>query len=343
MSIKPHPKKAGHFIIDCRPDGYKGKRVRLEWQGTEEGARKAQARILRKPVLTEQDTKAKIIAGIFNKWIVYYRNNRASQTADDAELCWSRLKTHFGRFMPKYLNREMIEAYKVARMKKVKPRTINKELSYFSSMLKWAAENNYCDPLPFAIKGFPKAMTRPPKPRPITQEQITNIYEAIEDKYKLVFLLMADAGLRRNEALHLKRSNLEMDHNLIYVTGKGSKERIVPITTQRLMHEIKKNLDKSDYLTINPVTKKPYLTIRKALLRAAKIAGIEKNVYHHLLRHSFGTNATFAGMDLNALQGMMGHSSPVTTGAYQHLAGEYLKKEGEKLESLVHVDKNKNG
>ncbi len=112
--------------------------------------------------------------------------------------------------------------------------------------------------------------------------------------------------------------------------------------TDRLMTELLKKKNMKGWLTVNPTTKKPYLTIRKALLRAAQKAGIEKHLYHHLLRHSFGTAATVAGYDLSALQSIMGHSSPNTTGIYQHLAGEYLRTQGRKLNDHIKLENRGN-
>jgi integrase/recombinase XerD len=89
--------------------------------------------------------------------------------------------------------------------------------------------------------------------------------------------------------------------------------------------------DVRGYLSLNPQTKRPYYSIRKALLRAAKNAKVAKSVYHHILRHSFGTLATVAGVDLKAVQIMMGHESPDTTAMYQHLAADYLKEQAKKM------------
>ncbi len=146
---------------------------------------------------------------------------------------------------------------------------------------------------------------------------------------------MADTGMRRNEALTLTREQVEFENGIIFVIGKGSKERIVPITTDRLMMELRAKEQVKGWLSVNPLTKRPYLTIRKALIRAAEQAGLGKHLYHHLLRHSFGTNATAAHLDLSSLQSIMGHSSPSTTGMYQHLAAEYLHQQGRKLNDLV--------
>lgn len=261
---------------------------------------------------------------------------RAASTIEDAKTCWKQLKESFGKLQPKVLTKQLIENYKSKRIADgVKPRTINKELSYLSSMLTWAAENDYCAPLPFTIPVFRAKMTKAPKPRPLIPQQITAIYEAIEPQYKLVFLLMADAGLRRAEAMTLTREQVEFDTGVIFVRGKGSKERIVPITTDRLMAELRKRKNTKGWLSVNLMTGKPFLNIRKALLRAAEKAKIEKHCYHHLLRHSFGTAATVSGFDLSALQAIMGHASADTTMIYQHLAGDYLRAQGRKLNKMI--------
>ena len=153
---------------------------------------------------------------------------------------------------------------------------------------------------------------------------------------------MADAGLRRNEALQLKAKDVDVEQGVIFILGKGSKERVVPIFTDRLRKELTLKLESinptknaNKYLTFNSMTGKPYITIRKALLRAVKEAEIDKHVSHHLLRHSFGTNATIAGMSQKSLQLSMGHSSVVTTGIYQHLSAEYLRAEGAKFNAKI--------
>jgi site-specific recombinase XerD len=335
MSIKPHLTKPGEWIIDCRPDGYKGKRERIIFPGTEEMARQFERRMMRRHVDVSTPT-ARSLAQIYPVWMTYYRTNRAPLTVADAATAWGHLKELFGKLQPKVITRQLVERYKQMRLEDgVKHRTINKELNYLSVLLKWAALNDYCDPMPFELPKFSNKMAAAPKPRPLMPQQITAILEAIDPEYRLVFLLMADAGLRRNEAMTLTREQVEFETGLIFVTGKGSKERIVPITTDRLMAELIKRREKKGWLTVNPTTERPYLTIRKALLRAAEKAGVEKHLYHHLLRHSFGTAATVAGYDLSSLQSIMGHASPNTTGIYQHLAGEYLRTQGRKLNDMV--------
>lgn len=336
MSVSEHPKEPGAFIIDCRPNGYKGKRERTIVYCSKSEAIALERVIMRRHVDTPDPTP-RTLGAIYGAWMAYYRANRSASTVEDASMCWRlHLSIKFSRVQPKYITRATIEQYKSSRISEgVKHRTVNKELSYLSGMIKWAADNDYCEPIPFSIVGFTNKLTRAPRPRPLTSEQITSIYQIIEPEYKLIFLLMADAGLRRNEAMTLQRSNIEFGHGIIFVTGKGNKERIVPITTDRLMDELRKKEGGKGWLSVNSTTKRPYLTIRKALIRAAEKVGLGKHLHHHLLRHSFGTVATIAGYDLSALQSIMGHSSPSTTGIYQHLAGDYLRNQGRKLNDMV--------
>lgn len=341
MAINPHPTLENHYIVDCRPGGYKAKRVRLTVEGLET-AERTHDLLMRQPAKRQAPPVNSTCAAIFKRWIVSYREEKEESTAADAEASWKHLAPYFGIVLPKNLTEETIEKYKTDKMKTLKKRTINKHLSYFSSMLKWAKKKKLAPALVFQIPFYEKKHVTAKKPRPITQGQITAIYNAIEEQYRLVFLLMADAGLRRQEALRLRREDVEYDSGLIFVTGKGSKERIVPITTDRLREELDKRVDRKGWLTVNPQTEQPYTTIRKALERAAEKAGVDKHVYHHLLRHSFGTNMTAASVDLKALQNIMGHSSPNTTQMYQHLAGDYLREQARKLQKNVHMD-TKNG
>ncbi|MCL2459099.1 MAG: tyrosine-type recombinase/integrase [Desulfobulbus sp.] len=292
--------------------------------------------------------KAPTIKAIWPEYERHCQMVMSPLTVKDLRSCWrNHLSGFFGGLQPKMLNRKLIEQYQERRlsmekngregMNPVKPRTVAKELHYFSGMLNWAVEVDLCDPLPFKIPRFPSKLTRAPKARPLTVEQIDALLAQIIPRHRLSFLLMADAGLRASEALNLRRCDVEYERGLIIVKGKGSKERIVPITTERLGIELatRRELSPADFLSANPKTGKPYHSLKKELDQAAKKAGINKHVHQHLLRHSFGTNATIAGVSQTALQDILGHSSAATTRIYQNYAAEYLVGQSKKFSALI--------
>ena len=154
---------------------------------------------------------------------------------------------------------------------------------------------------------------------------------------------MYDAGLRRSEALGLKAESVNLKSRTMMIKGKGDKEATIPITTDRLLGELKKALKKrpKGYLFINPHTGKPWYSIRKALVRAAEKAKLNQRVYHHLLRHSFGTHAVIAGLDIGAIRDIMRHSTVKTTEGYTHLAAKFLSSEATKFNRFVRKGKKR--
>ncbi|CAG0993945.1 partial Tyrosine recombinase XerD, partial [Geobacteraceae bacterium] len=104
--------------------------------------------------------------------------------------------------------------------------------------------------------------------------------------------------------------------------------------TERLMDELKKATAgrTKGYLYTNPKTGKPYTGIRKALERAALKAGISDRIYHHLLRHCYGTYATEAGVHPRALQQMMGHEKLSTTEKYGEVKSKFIVQESRKMQ-----------
>jgi hypothetical protein len=83
MSIKPHPTKLGEGIIDCRPNGYKGKRERFPFTGTEEQARTWERRMMRRHIDISTPT-ARSLSGIYPIWEASFRIERAARTVEDA-------------------------------------------------------------------------------------------------------------------------------------------------------------------------------------------------------------------------------------------------------------------
>jgi integrase/recombinase XerD len=145
------------------------------------------------------------------------------------------------------------------------------------------------------------------------------------------------SGLRVSELVELKLSGVYADLGFLRVTGKGSKERLVPIGPDALRYlaqyvdhvrpSVPVKKDYQDYVFLNRrgagLTRVMVFLIIKDL---AARAGISKNVSPHTFRHSFATHLVEGGADLRAVQEMLGHESITTTEIYTHLDRDYLKQ-----------------
>jgi len=153
---------------------------------------------------------------------------------------------------------------------------------------------------------------------------------------------MYSCGLRVSEVIGLKLSDLYFDEGFIKVLGKGSKQRFVPIASSAVKKinsyiaenrsHLKIKSEDEDILFLNrrgaQLTRAMIFTILKDL---TKIAGLNKNVSPHTLRHSFATHLLENGADLRSIQLMLGHESITTTEVYLHLDKQKLKQEVEKF------------
>jgi len=362
MSIHEVKKKNGEVIPNCwliswYPHGGNGKHERKRFYGTESEAEEYERAVRR---INRHELQQKVnprLVEMTDEWLEAYKNDHSKTTVRDVKNCLRPLMSFFGGLQIPAITPKLIETYKARRLeteivprlknpdqldpdrekKYIKPRTINKELSYLSSLTNWVAENGYASPLPFRIKKFPKKMTEPPQTRIPLPEEVQAMIDVIEPEYRTIFLLYYDAGCRREEALQLKKEHVRLNHHVLHITGKGNKERMIDIPTDRLYLALKEACEnvKSGYLFINPKTKKPWYSIRKAINRAARTAGIDERVYAHLFRHSHGTHALIAGMDLRAVQGQLGHSTSKTTEKYTHLVPELRKRQASKFNDFI--------
>lgn len=155
------------------------------------------------------------------------------------------------------------------------------------------------------------------------------------ERNRTIIEVLYACGLRVSELINLKISDLYFDEGFIRVTGKGNKQRLVPIgsNTQKYINiyrnEIRKHqkIDKKsqDILFVNrngeKLTRAMIFTIVKDL--TAK-AGLKKNVSPHTFRHSFATHLLKNGADLRAIQQMLGHESITTTEIYTHIDRKHL-------------------
>jgi integrase/recombinase XerD len=153
---------------------------------------------------------------------------------------------------------------------------------------------------------------------------------------KAIIETLYSCGLRVSELVNLKLSCLYFDAGYVRITGKGDKERLVPIGDSAVkyigvyLENIRVHLTvttaNEDIVFLNRRGKKlSRVMIFMIIKEAAKNAGINKNVSPHTFRHSFATHLIEGGADLRAVQEMLGHESITTTEIYTHLDREYLR------------------
>jgi integrase/recombinase XerD len=200
-----------------------------------------------------------------------------------------------------------------------------------------------------AIGKSPVELLESPKigrklPDTLEYEEVELLINAIDlshpqgTRNKAIIETLYSCGLRVSELINIEISNLYFDDGFIRVTGKGDKERLIPIGNSAIKYinhyfeqdrnHMDPKMGHEDYLFLNrrgaKLTRVMIFTIIKHL---ALFAGIKKNISPHTLRHSFATHMVQGGADLRAVQEMLGHSSITTTEIYTHLDRDYLKSE----------------
>lgn len=180
-------------------------------------------------------------------------------------------------------------------------------------------------------------------PEVLSTEEVDMIENSIDlskpegQRNKAIIEVLFSCGLRVSELVTLQLSNLYLDEGFIRVTGKGNKERLVPISPKAIkelnLWFLDRNLMKikpgeQDYVFLN--RRGAHLTRTMILImlkRQAQAAGIQKTISPHTLRHSFATELLKGGADLRAIQVMLGHESIGTTEIYTHIDTTTLREE----------------
>jgi integrase/recombinase XerD len=179
-------------------------------------------------------------------------------------------------------------------------------------------------------------------PKVLSEREVAALLEVpvqatAEDRRDRVMLeLLYATGLRVSELVSLELADVNLQVGYLRVTGKGSKQRIVPMgePAQRLLLEYVQ-IVRPQFLKRRPsgvlfVSRRGTSLTRQAFwksLRArARRAGLNKSVSPHMLRHSFATHLLGGGADLRSVQTMLGHADIATTQIYTHVERERLKE-----------------
>lgn len=179
-------------------------------------------------------------------------------------------------------------------------------------------------------------------PEYLTPEEVDRLKDSIDlskpegHRNRAIIEVLFSCGLRVSELVNLKWSQLFREERFLRILGKGSKERLVPISDLAL-HEIDNYLPWRNSLKIKP-GEEDYLFLNRRgghltrtmvlimLKQQAEEAGIQKTISPHTLRHSFATALLEGGADLRVIQAMLGHESIGTTEIYLHLSNQSLRQ-----------------
>ena len=199
------------------------------------------------------------------------------------------------------------------------------------------------------IEDDPTRLLKSPKigmhlPDVLTLQEIDDVINSIDlskkegQRNRAMIEVLYSCGLRVSELCGLKISDLYLQEQFIRVTGKGDKQRLVPISSRaiaeleayfpdRNMIPIKPGFE--DYVFVSERLKKPLsrIMVFHFIKQLVLEAGIKKNVSHHTFRHSFATHLLEGGANLRVIQAMLGHESIATTEIYAHIDRARLREE----------------
>lgn len=235
---------------------------------------------------------------------------------------------------PTTIDYDTIQQFIYETAKSVNARTQSRIISGLKSFFNYLVFEEYRPDNPMELIESPKTGRK--LPDTLSLEEIDTLIAAIDlskdegTRNKAMLETLYGCGLRVSELVNLTFSDLFFDEGFLKITGKGNKQRFVPIAkfTEKYIHiytqEIRSHITVAkgheDYVFLNrrgkQLSRAMVFTIIKQL--ATKI-GLKKNISPHTFRHSFATHLLQGGADLRAIQQMLGHESITTTEVYMHL------------------------
>ncbi|MET3027601.1 site-specific tyrosine recombinase XerD [Flavobacterium sp. UW10123] len=242
---------------------------------------------------------------------------------------------------PIKISDETLQQFIYTVAKEVNPRSQARIISGLKSFFNYLVFEDYRNDNPLELIEAPKTGRK--LPDTLSLQEIDVLIETIDlstnegERNRAMLETLYGCGLRVSELISLKISDLFFDEDFIKITGKGNKERFVPIgpLTQKYIDiyrnavrcnlNIKKGAEDTLFLNRrgNQLTRAMVFTIIKNL---AQKMGLKKSISPHTLRHSFATHLLENGADLRSIQLMLGHESITTTEIYVHLDRSFLKE-----------------
>ena len=245
------------------------------------------------------------------------------------------------KISPIHITEELVQQFIYEMASQVNPRSQSRLISGLKSFFNYLIFEDYRNDTPLELIEVPKTGRK--LPDTLSTKEIDSLLQAIDlstpegERNKAMLETLYSCGLRVSELISLKLSDLFFEEGFIKITGKGNKQRFVPVGKSTIkivtsyVNQVRVHLtiQKSfeDTLFLNrrgrQLTRAMVFTIIKNL--AIKI-NLNKTISPHTFRHSFATHLLENGADLRSIQLMLGHESITTTEVYMHLDRKFLSE-----------------
>jgi integrase len=266
----------------------------------------------------------KSLATLCKEFLEWSRSNKRSWKRD--ELCIRHLWAFFGDCKVTDISAFQIEKYKQKRKQEVSPRTVNIEVQCLKVMLGKAVKWGYIAATP--AKDVRKFKEPPGRVRYLSPDETERLLAACSDKLRLIVVVALHTGMRRGEVLGLRWEDIDLQQRTIRVTdSKNGEARTVPMTAA--VHEVLQQHQQQrsgDCPWVFPSSaagrRDNVNTAWRTARKRAKLADFR----FHDLRHTAASYLAMAGVDLRAIQEILGHKTFAMTLRYSHLSPQHKAK-----------------
>ena len=234
------------------------------------------------------------------------------------------------------LDSEHVRSYSAASFRKgLSARSIQRRLSAARTFFRYLMREKHVDKNPVTSVSAPKAKKR--LPGNLDADRMARLLDipgkgALVDRDRAMLELLYSSGLRLAELVNLNCGDVDPHDATVRVTGKGSKERIIPVGRHALKALARWDKSRSGLAHVeetamfvsNRGTRISPRSVQARVSHWARRQGIDTNVYPHLFRHSFATHMLESSHDLRGVQELLGHANIATTQVYTHLDFQHL-------------------
>lgn len=264
--------------------------------------------------------------GLSNNTIEAYRRDLSAFL----DFCATKGAEELAQIERTHINSYLMEL----REKKYLAPSVMRKIASLRGFFKWLCASEICIQNPTLTLEQPKIPHRLPKVMSV--QEIENILTAnLTKTQRLIVELLYGCGLRVSELVNLKTNSIDLNASYLKCSGKGSKERLVPLG-RKAKEALQNYFEQRDFLIkkYNLDTKNLFLADDGRFLTRQDVYNfiheqgkrINKNISPHTLRHSFATHLLENGADLRIVQELLGHSDVATTQLYTHISKKRLKE-----------------